>query len=52
MKKVMFISSTGGHLEELLTLKSMFPKYDYYIVTEKTKSNLNLKKKYPKNLKV
>lgn len=47
MKKVMFISSTGGHLEELLQLKKLFSKYDYYIVTEKTKSNLNLKAKYP-----
>lgn len=47
MKKVMFISSTGGHLDELLQLKSMFDKYDYYIVTEKTKSNLKLKDKYP-----
>ena len=46
MKKVMFISSTGGHLDELLQLKSMFDKYDYYIVTEKTKSNLSLKDKY------
>lgn len=47
MKKVLFISSTGGHLEELLQLKSMFNKYDYYIITEKTKSNLSLVKKYP-----
>lgn len=46
-KKVMFISSTGGHLEELMQLKDMFSKYDYYIVTEKTKSNLSLLKKYP-----
>ncbi len=46
MKKVMFISSTGGHLSELLQLKDMFKKYDYYIVTEKTKSNLWLKEKY------
>ena len=37
-KKVMFISSTGGHLDELLQLSSMFKKYDYHIVTEKTKS--------------
>ena len=49
-KKVMFISSTGGHLDELLQLKKMFDKYDYSIVTEKTKSNLNLKIKYPKKL--
>ena len=47
MKKVLFIASTGGHLDELLQLKSMFNKYDYYIITEKTKSNLSLVKKYP-----
>ena len=44
---MLFISSTGGHLDELMQLKSMFSKYDYYIVTEKTKSNLNLKNKFP-----
>lgn len=47
MKKVLFISSTGGHLDELLQLKSMFKMYDFYIITEKTKSNMNLVKKYP-----
>lgn len=46
MKKVLFISSTGGHLSELLQLKSMFKNYDYYLITEKTKSNLYLKDKY------
>lgn len=45
-KNVMFISSTGGHLNEMMQLKSLFKKYDYYIVTEKTKSNLSLKNKY------
>ena len=49
-KKVLFISSTGGHLEELLQLKELFKKYDYYIVTEKTKSNKNLINKYPKRV--
>lgn len=49
-KKVLFISSTGGHLDELMQLKPMFEKYDYYIVTEKTKSNLNLKNKFPKKI--
>ena len=47
MKKVLFISSTGGHLEELMQLQSMFSKYDYHIITEKTKSNLSLVNKYP-----
>ena len=46
MKKVLFISSTGGHLDELMQLKEIFNKYDYHIITEKTKSNLSLKDKY------
>lgn len=46
MKKVLFISSTGGHLNELLQLKSLFEKYDSYLITEKTKSNISLKSKY------
>ncbi len=46
-KKVLFIASTGGHLEELMQLKPMFEKHDYYIITEKTKSNIYLKDKYP-----
>lgn len=50
MKKVMFISSTGGHLDELMQLKSMFDNYDYHIITEKTKSNLSLKDKFPKRV--
>ena len=37
MKKILFISSTGGHLSEMMQLKSMFKNYDYYIITEKTK---------------
>ena len=45
-KSVLFISSTGGHLEELLQLSPMFQNYDYHLVTEKTKSNLYLKEKY------
>ena len=45
-KKVMFISSTGGHLTELLELSPLFQEYDSTIVTEKTKSNLYLKDKY------
>ena len=50
MKKVLFISSTGGHLSELMQLKRLFNHYNYYIITEKTKSNLYLKDKYPKKV--
>ena len=45
-KRVMFISSTGGHLNEMLMLKSMFNKYNYSLITENTESNKNLKNKY------
>ena len=45
MKKVLFISSTGGHFSELLQLKPLFKKYDSYIITEKDKTNENLKKR-------
>ena len=47
MKKVLFISSTGGHLSEMMQLKNLFNKYDFHIITEKTKSNMKLKDKYP-----
>lgn len=49
-KRILFISSTGGHLNELLQLSPMFTKYDYHIITEKTKSNLYLKKQYKKKV--
>ncbi len=50
-RKVMFISSTGGHLNELLQLEKMFDKYDYSLITEKTKSNLYLKEKHGKRVR-
>ena len=50
MKKVLFISSTGGHLTELMQLKKLFRKYDYHIITEKTKVNKDLKKDYDKRI--
>ena len=49
-RNVLFISSTGGHLDELMQLSPMFEKYDYHIITEKTKSNLKLKEKYPEKI--
>ena len=45
-KKVLFISSTGGHLDELMQLSPLFKKYEYTIITEKDKANENLKKEY------
>ena len=50
MKKVLFISSTGGHLNELLQLQDVIKKYDSYILTEKTKSTIGLKEKYGSRL--
>lgn len=44
--KVLFIASTGGHLSELLQLAPLFSKYEYNIITERTKSTLSLKNKY------
>ena len=49
MDKVMFVSSCGGHLSELLQFEPIFNKYETIIVTEKTESTLKLKEKY--NLK-
>lgn len=43
---VMFIASTGGHLGELLQLDSLFDKYHFSLITEKTKSTKSLKFKY------
>lgn len=49
-KKVLFIASTGGHLNELMQLSPLFNKYDYNIITEKTKSNLAFKEKYQERI--
>ena len=46
MKKVLFISSTGGHLNELLQLRRVMKKYDSYLITEKTKSTIDLKDEF------
>lgn len=49
-KKVLFISSTGGHLDELLQLYPLFEKYDYNIITEMDKANESLKEIYKDKL--
>lgn len=46
MTKILFISSTGGHLTEMLQLSSMFEHYDFHVITEKTDANEWLKDKY------
>ena len=46
MKKVIFISSGGGHLEELLALKDLFNDVDYLLVSEKTDTTAYLKDRY------
>ena len=45
-KRVLFISSTGGHFNELQQLKPLFEKYDYHIITEKDGTTKKLKEKY------
>ena len=45
-KRVIFISSTGGHFSELMMLKPIFENYDYHLITEKTKSTISLKEEY------
>ena len=49
-KNVLFISSTGGHLTELLQLEPLFEKYNSYIVTERQINNMSLTKRYPRRI--
>ena len=46
MKKVLCISSTGGHLRELMKLEPLFKYYDYSLITEKDSTTENLKNRY------
>ena len=48
MKKVMFISSTGGHFSELMKLEPMFKNYKVTLVTESSKNKIKLKNSYKK----
>ncbi len=50
MKKIMLISSAGGHLKELMALEKGFKNYNYCYVTEKTKNNEDLKNKYKEKI--
>ena len=46
-KRVVFIASMGGHLNELLQLSPLFVETDFIIITEKSPTTLYLKDKYP-----
>ncbi|MFD1363705.1 PssD/Cps14F family polysaccharide biosynthesis glycosyltransferase [Lentibacillus salinarum] len=46
-KKLLLISSVGGHLTQLLQLEPLFKHYHYHIVTEKCTITKALKDKYP-----
>lgn len=46
MKRVMFISSVGGHLTQLLELEPIFNDYNYVLVTEKTDVTKEMKDRY------
>ncbi|WP_117168446.1 PssD/Cps14F family polysaccharide biosynthesis glycosyltransferase [Paraliobacillus sediminis] len=49
-KKILLISSVGGHLTQLLQLESLFKNYRYHIVTEKSAITKDLMDKYPISL--
>lgn len=46
MKKVMFISSVGGHLTQILELKEIFNNYNYILITERNSVTSDMKNKY------
>ncbi|WP_254593439.1 PssD/Cps14F family polysaccharide biosynthesis glycosyltransferase [Terribacillus sp. AE2B 122] len=46
-KKLLLISSIGGHLTQLLQLEPLFKEYDYHIVTEKSEITEQMKGKHP-----
>jgi len=40
VKKLMLISSGGGHLQELMQLKPLMDKYDVSVISEKTETTI------------
>lgn len=48
-KSVIFISSVGGHLTQMLELKKIFNNYNYVLITEKTDVTKCMKNKYNMN---
>lgn len=45
-KKVVFISSVGGHLTQILQLKSIFDSYNYVLITEKNNVTKSMRNAY------
>ncbi len=45
-RKILLVSSDGGHLAQLLELKELFEKYDYLLVTEEAPSTIPLAQQY------
>lgn len=45
-KRVIFVSSIGGHLTQLLQLSEIFNDYNYLLITERSSVTENLKDKY------
>ncbi|GAK07188.1 MULTISPECIES: PssD/Cps14F family polysaccharide biosynthesis glycosyltransferase [Geomicrobium] len=47
MKRVLFISSVGGHLTQLMQLQPLMNEYESHMITEKTEVTKALKKDHP-----
>ncbi|MBB6450391.1 UDP-N-acetylglucosamine:LPS N-acetylglucosamine transferase [Geomicrobium halophilum] len=45
-KKIMLISSVGGHLTQLMQLQPLVEEYDYHLVTEKTEVTKKMADRY------
>jgi UDP-N-acetylglucosamine:LPS N-acetylglucosamine transferase len=45
-RKILLVSSDGGHLAQILELKELFERYDYLLVTEKAPSTVPLSEHY------
>jgi beta-1,4-N-acetylglucosaminyltransferase len=45
-RKILLVSSDGGHLAQILELKELFKKYNYLLVTEKAPSTIPLSQHY------
>ena len=49
-KKVMFVATTGGHINEVLQLEKMFKDYEYSLVTEKDNYTKSLENRFKSHI--